>query len=1051
MFLTRISVAHPVFATMMMAAIVVIGLFGYSRLGVEQFPQVDLPVVVVSTSYTGASPETVESAVTRPIEQAVNTIGGVDTVSSQTFEGRSLVIVQFTLETDSGVAAQEVRDRVSRLEAGFVDGVDTPQVTRFNPDDQPILSLAISSATHSLTDITTIADQIVTKRLNVVAGVGQTSIVGGAKRQVQVLLDPERMEALGVGTSAVLDAIRRENQDIAAGTLVSGIDERTVTVEGRIDDVPGFERIIVATEGGAPIYLADLATVREGGAELTSRAARNGVQSLGVDVVKVQGANTVQVAQALRAEIAKLQVELGPQGYDLAVSRDNSRAISAQVSEVQRTLIEGACLTVVIVFLFLNSWRSTVITGLTLPISVIGTFAVVHALGFTLNTMTLLALSLAIGILIDDAIVVRENITRHLAMGKSHRQAALDGTNEIGLAVLATTLSIVAVFLPVAFMGGIIGRFFLQFGVTVSVAVLISLFVSFTLDPMLSSVWYDPHAHPGAKRGPVGRLVARFDRGFERLSGGYARVIRWSFRHRILTVFATLAIFVASLMLVPRIGAEFLPEGDNGEFSVSLEAPEGSSLEYTAMKVAQVERVLRAQPEVMTTYSTINSGGSRGFNAANVAVTLRPIAERTRSTAEVVAPLRPALSRIAGLTVSINQSAMGGGGGGGASAKPLQFSVLGESPAELKRISGQLTAALRAIPGAIEVESSIEDEQPTLAIRVRREAASDLGITLTQIGDTLRPLVAGDAVSVWNAPDGETYDVMVRLPEEGRARAEQLRALTIATGRRDAENRPVTVALDQVADVVDSVAASSINRRDLQREVRISANVSGRALGEVTSDLQREIAKLQLPPGYRISFGGDAENMVESTGYALQALGLAVIFIYLILASQFGSFLQPVAIMMSLPLSLIGVLLGLYATGSTLNIFSIIGFIMLMGLVTKNAILLVDYSNQARARGMDLRESLAEAGAVRLRPIVMTTLAMIFGMVPLALGLGEGGEQRAPMAHAVIGGLISSTVLTLVFVPVVLTYIEGFKRRTRRFMPRSADDPALAEQATSKL
>ncbi|MBB3999041.1 efflux RND transporter permease subunit [Aureimonas pseudogalii] len=1041
MVLTRISVAHPVFATMMMAAIVVIGLFGYSRLGVEQFPEVDLPVVVVSTTYDGASPETVESEVTRPVEQAVNTIGGVDEISSQSFEGRSLVIVEFTLDTDSRTAAQEVRDRVSRLKAAFADGVDTPQVTRFNPDDQPILSLAVSSPTRSLTEITTVADQIVTKRLNVVAGVGQTSIVGGAERQVQILLDPERMEALGVGVTAVLDAVRRGNQDFAAGTLISGADERTVTVEGRIADVAGFERLIVAQEGGAPIYLADVAAVREGGAELTSRASRDGVPALGIDVVKIQGANTVEVADNLRAEIARLQTELGPQGLQLAVSRDNSRSISAQVSEVQRTLVEGAFLTVAIVFLFLNSWRSTVITGLTLPISVIGTFAVIHALGFTLNTMTLLALSLAIGILIDDAIVVRENITRHLAMGKSHRQAALDGTNEIGLAVLATTLSIVAVFLPVAFMGGVIGRFFLQFGVTVSVAVLISLFVSFTLDPMLSSVWYDPHSQPGAKRGPLGRLVARFDRGFERLAGSYAGLIRWSFRHRILTVLIVLAMFVGSLMLVPRIGAEFMPEGDNGEFTVSIEAPQGSSLDYTSVKVAQVERVLRTTLEVANLYSTINASGARGFNAATIAVTLKPVTERSRSVSEIIDPLRRDLARIAGLTVSLNQSSFGGGGGG-ASAKPLQLSVLGDGEGELKRLSDRIIAALTAIPGAVEVESSIDDLQPTLAVRVRREAASDLGITLAEIGDTLRPLVAGNAVSVWNAPDGETYDVNVRLPGAARARADQLRALTIATGRRDAENRPVTVALDQVADVVDSVAPASVNRRDLSREVRISANVEGRPLGEVTADLQRAIAGIEMPPGYRLSFGGDAENMAESTGYAVQALGLAVIFIYLILASQFGSFLQPVAIMMSLPLSLIGVLIGLLAAGSTLNIFSIIGFIMLMGLVTKNAILLVDYSNQGVARGLSLRDSLVEAGAVRLRPIVMTTLAMIFGMAPLALGLGEGGEQRAPMAHAVIGGLISSTILTLVFVPVVLTYLDGFRRRTRRFLPRSADDGA---------
>jgi HAE1 family hydrophobic/amphiphilic exporter-1 len=960
-------------------------------------------------------------------------------VTSQSFEGRSLVIVEFTLDTDSRTAAQEVRDRVSRLEAGFADGIDTPQVTRFNPDDQPILSLAVSSATKTLPELTTLADQVITRRLNTVPGVGQTAIVGGAERQIQVLLDPERMEAFGVAPGTVMDAIRRENQDIAAGTLTAGITGRNVTVEGRITDAAGFERIIVKSDEGAPIRLADVATVREAGAELTSRAAYRGVPALGVDVVKVQDTNTVAVARALRAEIETLKAELAGQGVDLAISRDNSRSIAAQVADVQRTLIEGALLTVAIVFLFLNSWRSTVITGLTLPISVIGTFAVIHALGFTLNTMTLLALSLAIGILIDDAIVVRENITRHLHMGKSHRQAAIDGTEEIGLAVLATTLSIVAVFLPVAFMGGIIGRFFLEFGVTVAVAVLISLFVSFTLDPMLSSVWYDPASQPDARRGPLGRLVARFDRGFERTAARYASVIRWTFRHRILTLGAILLTFGISLALVPRIGAEFVPAGDLGEFTVSIETPEGSSLDYTARKVSQVERVLAGVPEIATYYSTVNAAAARGFNSATVAVTLKPIAERTRATMDLAEPLRERLSRIAGLTVSVNQPSLGGGGGG-ANAKPLQVSVLGEGEAELKRLSDEIMARLRAIPGAVEIESSLDDEQPTLAVRVRQEAASDLGVSLQAIGDTLRPLVAGDAISVWNAPDGETYDVLVRLPEAGRERAGQLGELRVASSRQDANGRPILVSLDQVADVVDSVAPSSINRRDLSREVRISANVEGRALGEVVADLQREIAGLTLAPGYRVTFGGEAENMAESFGYAIQALGLAVIFIYLILASQFGSFLQPLAIMTSLPLSLIGVLLGLLATGSTLNMFSIIGFIMLMGLVTKNAILLVDYSNQARARGLSLRDSLAEAGQVRLRPIVMTTLAMIFGMMPLALGLGEGGEQRAPMAHAVIGGLLSSTVLTLIFVPVALTYLDGLARRLRPFLPRSADD-----------
>lgn len=1023
MFLTRISVTHPVFATMMMVMILVVGLFSYSRLGVDQFPETDLPIVVVTATYTGASPASVESEVSKPIESSLNTIGGIDNITSESYEGRSIVVVQFDLDVDSQVAAQEVRDRVARLEASFPDGVDTPQVTRFNPDDQPILSVAASSPTRTLSEITTLANRVITNRLNVISGVGQISLVGGSERQVLVVVDPDRLEAYGVSVVSVMDAIRRENQDRSAGTLISGINQRIVTVEGRIADAAGFNSIIVTQSGGYPVYLSDIATILDTGAEVTSRATYQGAPSLGLDIVKVQGANTVQVAAALRREISALNTELAKENVELTITSDNSRAIAAQVSEVQRTLIEGGALTVLIVFFFLNSWRSTVITALTLPISVIGTFAAIHALGFTLNTMTLMALSLSIGILIDDAIVVRENITRHLQMGKDHVRASLDGTNEIGLAVLATTLCIVAVFLPVAFMGGLIGRFFLQFGVTVAVAVMISLFVSFTLDPMLSSIWHDPQSQKGAKRGPLGRLVEGFDHWFEGLADRYRSLIHWTFNHRKTTIGIVIGLFVASLLLVPRIGAEFLPAADQGEISVSLEASEGASLDYMVAKVAQVERALREFGFVSSTYSTINSGSARGFNQAAIAVQLVPNDQRNLTTASSIDPIRERLARIAGLKISVGQSS-----GVGGSSKPLQLSILGDGDEELRRISDQITSALGSIAGAKEVESSIENTRPTLAVRVRREAASDLGVSIATIGDTLRPLVAGDAISVWNAPDGESYDIVVRLPASGRRDAAQLRNLTIATGRTDDNGKPITVLLDQVADVVESTAPDAITRKDLSREVRISSNIEGRALGDVTADLNAAIARLDIPAGYRISFGGDAENLAESMSYAVQSLLLAVIFIYIILASQFGSFIQPIAIMMTLPLSLIGVLLGLLLTGSTLNMFSIIGFIMLMGLVTKNAILLVDYSNLGVQQGKDLRQSLADAGAVRLRPIVMTTLAMIFGMLPMAMGLGEGGEQRAPMAHAVIGGLISSTLLTLVFVPVVMTYLDGMSR-----------------------
>ncbi|PLU57693.1 nodulation protein NolG [Sinorhizobium medicae] len=1053
MFLTRISINHPVFATMMMVMILVLGLFSYGRLGVDHYPETDLPVVVVATTYTGASPESVESEISRPIEAALNTIGGIDTITSESYEGRSIVVVQFEVDVDSQDAAQEVRDRVARLETKFPDAVATPQVTRYKPEGQAILSVAVSSTSRTLPEITTLATRVINNRLSVISGVGQVSLIGSSERQVLVVVDPDRLGAYGLAVATVIEAIRGENQDRAAGTLTSGINQRIVTVEGRIANTSAFNRIIVAQRNGYPVYLSEVATILDTGAEVTSLANYQGQTTLGLHIVKVQGANTVEVASAVRREVSALNAELTKDNVQLTITRDNSRPIASQVSQVQRTLVEGGVLSVLIVFIFLNSWRSTVITGLTLPISVIGTFAAIYALGFTLNIMTLMALSLSIGILIDDAIVVRENITRHLQMGKDPVRAALDGTNEIGLAVLSTTLcivavflpteigrAIVAVFLPVAFMGGLIGRFFLQFGVTVAVAVFISLFVSFTLDPMLSSIWRDPQSQKTAKRGFFGQLIERFDQWFEGLASRYRSVIYFTFDYRKTTIAIVLGMFVVSLLLVPRIGTEFLPPPDQGEVSISLEANEGASLDYMAAKVGQIERALREFNYVSSTYSTINSGEMRGFNKALVAVQLVHSSQRRLKTAETLGPIRRRLSRIAGLEISVGQRSEVVG-----SIKPLQLSILGDGDEELRRISDQITSVLAAIPGATEIESSIEKLRPTLAVRVRREAASDLGVSIATIGDTLRSLVAGDAISVWNSPDGESHDVVVRLPAAGRENAAQLRNLPIATARMDDNGKPIMVLLDQVADVVESTAPAQITRKDLSRDIRISSNIEGRTLGDVVADLKAAMTKMDIPVGFRISFGGDAENLTESTAYALQSLAMAVIFIYIILASQFGSFIQPIAIIMTMPLSLMGVLLGLLFTGSTLNMFSMIGILMLIGLVTKNAILLVDYSNLGVREGKSLRQSLADAGAVRLRPIVMTTLAMIFGMLPTALGLGEGGAQRAPMAHAIIGGLISSTLLSLVFVPVVLTYLDAFARRVRRWVPSPTGSNASAQ------
>jgi HAE1 family hydrophobic/amphiphilic exporter-1 len=1030
MKLTRIAVDNPVFATMMMVALLVLGLFSYRQLGVDQFPNVDLPVVVVTTNYPGASPETVESEISRKIEESVNAIAGLKTLTSRSFEGQSIVIAEFELSVPAAGAMQDVREKVQQVRAGFKPEVKEPLIQRFNPDDQPIVSIAVRSDIRSARDLTTLADQIIVKRLQTVRDVGRATIAGGVKRQINIELDPGRMNSLRVGVNDVMKAVRDENQNFPAGNVQRGNDDRLVEVTGRMAEPGNFADLIVARRGLAPVYLRQVATVVDGQQEREDIAILNGERAVAIDIIKTQGSNTIEVARGVRKAVADLQTSLPPD-VRLEIGRDASRGIQNSVNNVQETMIEGGLLTIAIVFLFLHSWRSTVITGLALPISVFGAFMVMAAFGFTLNVLTLMALSLAIGILIDDAIVVRENIMRHIGFGKTHRQAAIDGTNEIGLAVLATTLCIVAVFLPVAFMGGIIGRFFFQFGIVVSAAVLISLFVSFTLDPMLSSIWYDPQAQGS------GRFARLVNRAQERANGVYRAVLGWALRWPKTVLLIALASFAGSFALPRYIGFEFAPQADLGEQVASIETPIGSSLEYTEAKLRQVDAAVHEFPEVDYTYGTVNTGYANGKNQASLYLRLKPLSERKRSPEQLASPIRERLASIPGILVSINIP----GGPGGGIQKQIQLSLQGRDTAVLDTLSQEVMRRAAAIAGLVDLDRNLKPAKPVLSVRLRRDAASDLGLGSALVAQSLRPLFAGDETSLWRAPDGENYTVMVRLPIDDRTGVADLQRIWFTAGT-EPNGLPRMVHIAQIADIVADVGASQINRRDLNREVQITANVSGRSVGEISNDLQKILADTTLPPGYRFVFGGSTKDINESAAYAGQALLLAVILIYLILASQFGSFLQPIAIMMSLPMSLIGVFLGLLIAGTTLNLFSAIGFIMLMGLVTKNAILLVDFFNQARARGAPVNEALLEAGSIRLRPILMTTLAMIFGMLPLALGLGEGASQRAPMAHAVIGGLISSTLLTLVVVPVVLVYIDRASQWAIRRFRRSADELA---------
>ncbi|WP_269532305.1 efflux RND transporter permease subunit [Chitinimonas sp. BJYL2] len=1078
MWFTRISIKNPVLATMMMLALVVLGLFAYKQLPVEEMPDIKFPFVVVVTAYPGASPEIVENEISRPVEDKLVTLPGIKHVTSDSYNGQSVVVAEFELNTDNEKALRDVREMVDEAKVEFRNEILEPRIFQARNDDRPTISVALASDKLTPRQMTTLADQNIRREFQTIKGVGSATIVGGVERKVRVELNPERLRALGVGVDQVISTLRSENREVPIGNIEFDKTERVVQIKGRIRDADDFRHMVVARNNGQIITLGQVAKIEDGEDEMQSLSLVDGKRAISIDIRKIDGANTIEVTDAVKTAVDKLNEEYLSQGLKLQVVNDTSIGIRRSLSDVTHTLFEGALLTVLIVWLFLGSWRSTVITGLTLPVALIGTFFFLQAFGFTLNVMTMMALSLCIGLLIDDAIVVRENIVRHIEMGKGHYEAAMDGTAEIGLAVLATTLTIVAVFLPVGFMGGILGKFFYQFGIAVCASVLISMFVSFTLDPMLSSIWHDPHVHGMGHKGLLGKILDKFEKLQDRVADAYGRTIAWvlsenrigvpkyvviplaviglpitllalatrprarawlksgfkgrpSWSHRFIVVLGGLASFVLALAIpaTQMVQTEFIPKADVGRIFIDYRTPIGTALEYTEAKAHQVEAALREFKEIKELYTTVSSDSK---HIAFVSIKLVDKDQRERGQEELVKLMRERIERVAGIEVRYVRGASGGGGDA-----PISIQVQGKDLEELKRIAENIAERLKTVPHLTDVQTSLRAAKPAVDIEVDREMAAKVGLSIGQIGSALRPLIAGDEITTWVGPDGENYDVILRLPKSNRRVAEDLADLPIASRDIDPRTGQQTmVPLGQVAQVKESGTSTLIKRRDQYRNVTITANVDGVPVGSVQADVKKVLDGIQMPPGYRQVQEGDAEFMKESAGYAAIAMGIGMMFIFLILASQFSSVFQPLAIMTSLPLSLLGVFLALWLWGSTLNLFSIIGVIMLMGLVTKNAILLIDFVNRLRAEGMDRFNAMIEAGRIRLRPILMTTFAMIGGMLPLALALGEGSEQRAPMAHAIIGGVISSTVLTLVVVPVVFTYLDDFSIWLLHFFKR---------------
>lgn len=1025
MILSDLSVKQPVFATMMMVALVVLGIFSYKELPIDLFPDVDMPVVTVTTLYPGVSPETVETEVTKRIEEAINPVEGVRHISSTSTEGVSIVVTEFELGTDIHTAEQEVRSKISALRRDFPTGVEDSVIERLDPADLPIVTLSVASPELNPVELTTLTEKVIKRRLEGIEGIGSLTIVGGQRREIQVYLDPERMKAYALTVPDMVLALRQGNMEVPAGKVHNQAMEELVRIDGKLVDPKLFQDIIVKNINGVPVYLNEVARIEDGYEEQRTLALLNGQRSLAMEVRKQSGSNTVDVAEAVEKALPILNREL-PGRTKLSIVKDSSHFIKESVEDVENALVLGAVFTVFIVFLFLNSWRSTVITGLTLPVSIISAFIIMKIMGFSLNFMTLMGLSLSVGLLIDDAIVVRENIVRHMQFGSDHFQAAREGTSEIGLAVMATTFSIIAVFVPIAFMKGIVGRFFYEFGITVAFAVLVSLFVSFTLDPMLSSRWYDPAVETNMKRRGLARLLVGFDNRFNDLGEIYKKAIAFSLKHRSLILSVSILLFAGSLAVFQYLGQDFMPSYDRGEFQVSFKTSPGNTIEQTEAIGKEIDRVISEKAGVEYTFISIGAGSNAALNEGSIYVKLKPKNQRPFSMDEMRIQLRRKLADYGNAIISIEDVPDMG------DARPFQLSVQGTDIERLDEISAIVADYLRTVPGAVDIDRSLDPDKPEIIVEVDRQVASDLGVNLESLALTMRTLLYGEVATQFEDEDGDAYDVRVRLADRYRKSVDALKDIDLLSSKKDVAGNDILIPMGQVAGFRRGASSSQIRRLDLAREVRVYANMAGRPMGNVESDIKEGLETMDIPPGFEVSFTGESEELGETFEDIFDALFLAVVFIYIILASQFASFIHPLSIMLSLPLSLIGVVGIMLLTGDTLNIMSMIGLVLLMGLVTKNAILLIDYTKRLRLEGKDRTAALVEAGRTRFRPIIMTTMAMIFGMLPLAFEIGAGSEMRAPMARAVIGGLITSTLLTLIAVPVVYSLLDDLALSWRR-------------------
>lgn len=1021
MFLSDFSIKRPIVTVVLIIAMMALGLLALKKLRVNQIPDVQQPVLTVTIPYPGASPESVEREIVNRIEKSLQSLSGVYKLESTSGEGFANFFIFFDFKKNMIEATDEVRNAIASVRYKLPTEMREPVIERRDPSQEPVMVLALSSTTLSHVAISRLADVDLSPRLRALEGVAVVELYGDLQRELSVLLRSEKLRAYNVSVGEVVTALRSQNTAAPVGKVGGDLEQQSIRLVGRIENPAEFEQIVIKRRGEEVVRLGQVATVVDSFAEEKRFSSNNGYPNVGLQVIRSREASAVSVGNKVRELVAEINKTL-PKGTKLEISQDGGKDAQNNLTNVIESLLYGAVLTILVVYVFLNSWRSTLITGLSLPTSAIASFIAVWLLGFTLNFMTLLGLSLAIGVLIDDAIVVRENIVRHMEAGLDRHTAARVGTAEIGLAVAATTFSIIAVFVPVAFMPGMGGEWFRPFATTVATSVLVSLFISFTLDPMMSAYWGDPaDAHLKPKRG-LSALLARFNNWFDHQADRYGNVITWALKHRWVMVSLAFGFLIGALVLqVKWGGTEFLPASDNGVIAIDIRTPASSSLRYSQLKVEKAAELARTLPETIRTYATIRSSGGR------VNIDIGKSTARKRSAGEISVDLRQRLKRLVGAEYTVQGDLNNGGG------KPIQLQFSGTDAQQLTKLTNAFMLELKKVPGATDVGVSEIPPQDELRIELKRGLANSMGISASDAAQSLRVAFAGIEVGDWVDPTGESRDVAVRLHPDDRVNLDNIAHLPIAVSGSDR-----LIPLDQIATISMGKSPSSIQHVDGKRNITVGANAQGRAAGEITKDALALAKKIDFPPGYGLDLGGSSRTQNE----LFADMGIALLFgiglMYLVLVAQFGSFTAPLAVMVSLPLSLIGVVLALLLTKGTLNLMSMIGIIMLMGLVAKNAILLLDCARERELEGYSREDALIYAGRKRLRPILMTTFALIAGMLPVAVGRGDGAEFYRPLAIAIIGGTITSTFLTLLVLPSFYDVIEIFSDWLFRRQSRSA-------------